>query len=583
MTEPALQPSPPAATLPGDPAVAGAAVSDLAADSAERRLADAVAAFADRLDEGGDPDPAEFLGADPEMSKHIAECLAGLAAMAELRRSLPADPWAPAGFEAGEVVGDYELVGELGRGGMGVVYKARQISLGRTVALKMILSGRHASDEDLRRFRAEAEAAAGLRHPGIVPIYEVGELEGRPYFTMEYVPGRSLAERLAEGPLPVRQAAELVAAVADAVEHAHRNGVLHRDLKPGNILLAVESEKRKVDGAAADPVSDVQTAPSAFHSSLSTPRLTDFGLAKRLDADAGLTATGDVVGSPNYMAPEQALGRADLIGPATDVHALGVLLYCCLTGTRPFRGSTVPETLAQVITADPVPPERLNRHVATDLSLICGKCLEKEPRRRYPSAQAVAEDLRAFLEGRPVTARPVTLLSRLGQAVGREPHPEIIVARSPLAAIRAFAGVALCGVITALRFVEGAEDVIHGLLIAGGFFVVHWRAPIAGDPVIERHVHAAWRAFLTGCLAALGLNFLMGLPPLTLSPMVGVMGGMTMMVNAHLLSGWFYLGAVGCFAAAAVMPFVGRYDFLVLGGVFCLSLLVPAARHFRAR
>jgi hypothetical protein len=139
------------------------------------------------------------------------------------------------------------------------------------------------------------------------------------------------------------------------------------------------------------------------------------------------------------------------------------------------------------------------------------------------------------------------------------------------------------GVITALRFVEGAEDVIHGLLIAGGFFVVHWRAPIAGDPVIERHVHAAWRAFLTGCLAALGLNFLMGLPPLTLSPMVGVMGGMTMTVNAHLLSGWFYLGAVGCFAAAAVMPFVGRYDFLVLGGVFCLSLLVSAARHFRAR
>ncbi|MGO9113046.1 MAG: WD40 repeat domain-containing serine/threonine protein kinase [Thermoguttaceae bacterium] len=282
-------------------------------------------------------------------------------------------------------LGDYELLEEIARGGMGVVYKARQISLNRIVAVKMILAGHLATKADHDRFHAEAQAAALLDHPNILPVFEVGEHEGQHYFSMGYVDGQSLAARLAEGPLPPKQAAELVATVAQAVEYAHRKGVIHRDIKPSNVLI--DSKGR--------------------------PRVTDFGLAKRVGAPgtpgrgSDLTTTGQILGTPSYMAPEQAAGQIDTIGPAADVYALGALLYATLTGRPPFQAATSLETMRQVLESAPVALRQLNPGVPRDLETIVLKCLEKPIPRRYATAQALGEDLRRYLEGRPILARPV--------------------------------------------------------------------------------------------------------------------------------------------------------------------------------
>jgi WD40 repeat protein len=280
-------------------------------------------------------------------------------------------------------VGSYELLGELGRGAMGVVYKVRQTGLNRIAAVKMILAGAHAGQSELLRFRTEAEAVARLQHPNIVQVYEVGEQEGRPYFSLEFVDGGSLARKLAGTPQGPRQAAELVHTLARAMHYAHQRGIIHRDLKPANVLLTIDG----------------------------TPKITDFGLAKRLDdgprppGSDNPTRTGDIMGTPSYMAPEQASGKNHLVGQATDIYALGAILYELLTGRPPFRGATSVETLQQVVFDELVPPSRLQPRVPRDLETICLKCLEKEIAKRYAGAQDLAEDLRRFLAGEAILAR----------------------------------------------------------------------------------------------------------------------------------------------------------------------------------
>jgi WD40 repeat protein len=289
--------------------------------------------------------------------------------------------------------GDYEILREIARGGMGVVFQARQVSLNRIVALKMILAGQLANDTDVKRFYTEAEAAANLDHPGIVPIYEVGQHEGQHYFSMGFVEGQSLSHRLAGGPMPPSQAAELIVKVADAIEYAHQRGVIHRDLKPANILLDRQGN----------------------------PRITDFGLAKKLTTDSGLTGSGQIMGTPSYMPPEQAGGKHGKVGPASDVYALGATLYALVTGRPPFQAATPMDTVIQLVSDEPVPPRRLNPSIPLDVETICLKCLEKQSDERYASAAAFAADLRRFLAGEPIAARPVTHLERAAKWARRKP------------------------------------------------------------------------------------------------------------------------------------------------------------------
>jgi serine/threonine protein kinase len=322
------------------------------------------------------------------------------------------------------VVPGYEIIEEIGRGGMGVVYRARQLVLHRTVALKMVLTGFHAESKNLARLRAEAATLARLQHPNIVQIYDVGEADGRPYFVFEFVAGGSLAQHIQGKPQPVRTASQLVETLARAVQAAHDNGVIHRDLKPANILLQKDEDERLKDTEGSN---DSGARFIVHGSSFSLPKITDFGLAKCIGGDedgaapGGLTATGDLLGTPNYMAPEQAMARRQPLGPTADVYALGAILYELLTGRPPFTGETPLTTVLQVLSNEPVPVTQLQPNVPPDLETICLKCLRKEPRQRYTSALELADDLHRFLRDEPIRGRPIGAVEKLWRWVRHHP------------------------------------------------------------------------------------------------------------------------------------------------------------------
>ena len=335
----------------------------------------------------------------------------------QLAAIFPSSDSASAGAERDELAfwidGDlpkipgYEVETVLGHGGMGVVYKARHLKLNRPVALKMMIYGACATPHEQARFQREAEAVAGLRHPHIVQVYDVGDANGRPYYTMEFVEGGSLATKLAGKPQPAHVAASCAATLAEAVQAAHSGGIVHRDLSPANVLLTAEG----------------------------TLKITDFGLARRLKNGAGLTLSGTALGTPGYMAPEQALGQSENIGPSADVYSLGAILYKLLTGRPPFQGETSAATIQQLLADDPVPPSRVNRTVPRDLETICLKCLHKEPQRRYGSAAALAEDLHRFERGEPIAARPIGPMERGLRWLRRRPALGVALAASVLLAL----------------------------------------------------------------------------------------------------------------------------------------------------
>jgi WD40 repeat protein len=377
-------------------------------------------------------------GSDPLLWRRVATLGAVL-----LDRSLTIHPDTPAqdvsqsaerpSTATPPTVPGYELLGEVGRGGMAVVYRARQISLGRIVALKMILAGPQAVDKQRDLLRAEAQAIAGLQHPNIVQIYEVAEHDGRLYLSLEYLAGGSLARFLAGVPQPPRIAAAVAAALARAVDFAHDRGIVHRDLKPSNVLLAGPVLM------SGEP-SNTGDVPLTNHQSpLTTVKIADFGLAKRLNEGETLFDTADIVGTPSYVAPEQVRNQGDAVGPAADVYALGAILYECLTGRPPFRGETAYDTLLQVVHTDPVGPRRLQPTVPRDLETICLKCLHKDPRRRYPTARALAEDLDRFLAGAPIRARSIGMVERTVKWIRRRPGMATMAALVLLLTLAAFA------------------------------------------------------------------------------------------------------------------------------------------------
>ncbi len=387
-------------------------MSDPARDQQELTLLDA---YLDDLQAGRAPDRQALLREYPQLASAL-DCLEALEVLApppeprNPRARGPAEKEPPtpdrAAAESGEAsgwvppsgdlprdFGPYELIREIGRGGMGVVYEARQKGLDRSVAVKMILASHLASADLVRRFQAEAKAAARLRHSHIVHIHEVGQLHGQDFFAMEYIDGPSLAQRIAQGLVDVPTAVRLVATVARAVEHLHQQGIVHRDLKPSNILLDEELQ----------------------------PYVSDFGLAKVFAPDAEMTASGVIAGTPSYMAPEQASGRHAEIGPATDVYSLGAILYELLTGQPPFHGETPLDTLMNVLSGDPVLPRTLNPRIPRGLELICLKCLEKTPPARYASAAALTDDLERFARGEVLEVRPPTAVQRFWGWSRRQP------------------------------------------------------------------------------------------------------------------------------------------------------------------
>jgi serine/threonine protein kinase len=311
-------------------------------------------------------------------------------------------------------VAGYDILGVLGRGAMGVVYKARDRGLKRIVALKMIIGGEHADETELARFRIEAEAVAQLQHPNIVQVYEVSSHDGCPFLSLEFVDGGSLQQKLSGEPQPVLHAAQLMQLLAQAIDFAHGKGIVHRDLKPANVMLTVPQapgSKETMTGAAA--------LVGEFYGA---PKIADFGLAKRVEEDTGATRTGAILGTPNYMSPEQAEGRSKEVGPLADQYALGAMLYELLTGRPPFRGTTVMETIEQVRKQEPVPPSRLQPSVPRDLETICLKALQKEPEKRYLTCGLFAEDLRRFVAGEPIMARPIGNAERLWRWCKRNPR-----------------------------------------------------------------------------------------------------------------------------------------------------------------
>ncbi len=468
-------------------------------------------------------------------------------------------------------LGDYQLERELGRGGMGVVYQARQQSLDRTVAVKLIRGGELATEEDVARFQAEAEAAADLEHPAIVPIYEIGEIDGQRYFSMQHSTRLTLDERLVAGPMPSSEAVAIVRDIARAVDFAHQRGIVHRDLKPSNILLDEQGR----------------------------PHVTDFGLAKRLEGGPPLrhiTRTGSILGTPAYMAPEQAAGTRGPLSASCDIYSLGTVLYALLTGHPPFQGPTPVDTLLMVLDRDPLPPRFLNAGVDRDLEMIVLKCLQKPPELRYASAQALADDLDAYLTGAPVAARSGRFTDVLARMFRQRQHATVLEEWGLLWMWHGVVLLTLCLVtnwfhVMRIRWPQMDTPVPYLALWGGGLAVwapAFWAMRCRAGPVtaVERYIAHAWGGSMAAVMLLFVVEYLMGLPVLTLSPVLGLSSGMVFVVKAGILDGRFYLHAAALYATSIVMAVMQaqhfEYSISFYGLVSAATFALPGWRYWRA-
>ena len=465
--------------------------------------------------------------------------------------------------------GEYELLEELGRGGMGIVFRARQKTLGRVVALKLILHGQHGKPEVLARFHQEAKTIAQLDHPAILPIHEFGEVDGRPYFTMPLLSGQTLADKLQTGPMDNHAAASLIRDMARAIHTAHTAGVIHRDLKPANVMI--------------------ETNGAAF--------VMDFGLAKQ--QGQSLTQSGAILGTPAYMAPEQAAGGKHVVGPACDVYCLGALLYAALTARPPLEGPSPVDTVMMVLDQDPLPPRMINRKVDRDLEMIVLRCLQKPQDLRYPSAEALAEDLEAYCNGEPISARSgqfTYVLSRLF----RETHHAIILENWGLLWMWHSAVLLVLCLTTNLFHWLGTEQVAtwpqmqtplpYVLLWGGGLGVwvpIFWSLRRRAGPVtaVERHIAHAWAASVISSVMLFFVENQMQLPVLSLSPVLGLFSGMVFVFKAGILSGKFYFHATALFLTGLCMAWMQAnnigFGLSLFGVVSALTFFIPGWKYWR--
>jgi serine/threonine-protein kinase len=499
---------------------------------------------------------------------------------------LPRDTAIVLPVPTGLTVPGYEIQGELGRGGMGVVYKARQVGLNRTVALKMVLTGECASPSELERFRTEAEAVAALQHANIVQVYEVGEHNGRPYFSLEYCAGGTLAQHLRGTPLPPKEAARLVETLARAMHAAHQAGVVHRDLKPANILLF----KTEVQNPTADEGAD---SAAGYRLSDLSPKVSDFGLAKRLGRDQGRTATGAILGTPSYMAPEQAAGEGKRVGPAADTYALGAILYECLTGRPPFKAATALDTLVQVVEHKPTPPHLLNPKVDADLATICLKCLEKEPAKRYATAADLAADLCRFQDGQSINARSYNVLEWVTRTL-EHGHFDVQF-HSWGTMLLWFAAIVGIGEVVSTLIIWQRPPHIDAWLATdhivkfGLGLLVFWRNRPQGvrpTTTAEQQMWALWIGFLAACLLTRLVNRLQATPdhpydPLTVYPHFAALGGLAFFVLGSTYWGGCYLVGLGFFGLAVLMPLYPDWAPLMFGGLWSGALVMIGLRLHR--
>jgi serine/threonine-protein kinase len=519
------------------------------------RLDQAVAEYLAAVESGSTPDRDEFVARYSDVSAELKQFLADHQRMAGLVRPVrcvlasawgqPPDgnsPWPIGGDDptiglvgpgdytqqslSGRRIGDYEIVRELGRGGMGVVYQARHVQLNRTVALKMVLAGQFAAAHELERFREEARAAAALDHPGIVSIYEVGHVQGQPFFSMAYVEGPSLARVLQRGPLPPLLAARLFRKLLVAVSFAHSHGVIHRDLKPANVLLA-----------HADPRGgDLLAALEACE-----PKITDFGLAKRLDGDSRLTASGQLLGTPSYMSPEQAAGRIHEAGPPADIYSLGAILYSMLTARPPFTSDNPVEIILQVLESEPTLPRQIRPEIPRELEWICLKCLEKQPADRYATVADLIDDVDRFLRHEPVEARSPTLGQRLRRWMRRQPALAWHVI-----------GLGLVLALVQFFFVlhPGRELVYH--LEVSGVLVLWIAFSLAFQWLMDREREPGWSHYFWGATDAVLLTALLALLE---GPLGLLLGSYLVLICGSGL--FFQTRLVAVTTLAAMMSFAG--------------------------
>lgn len=558
------------------------------ADSADRdaRLARLMADLTDELLKGHEPDFEATARQSPELAAElrslwsvvrVARVVGGSGNSGDHDSQAGDDHFQSAGTDGDQTpvptapgsglplparFGDYELLAEIGRGGMGVVYKARQISLNRIVALKVILRGAMASPADLARFRAEAMAVARLEHPQIVPVYEVGEIDSQPYFTMKYVSGSTLARRLEAGPLPAREIARILQAVCQGVHFAHQRGILHRDLKPSNILIDRQGE----------------------------PHITDFGLAKRIEAGHQLTQSGAVLGTPTHMSPEQAAGARVQLGPASDVYSIGTILYQLLTGRPPLAGATPVETMLLVLEQEPLAPRLVNPHADRDLEMIAVKCLQKPPDLRYASAGSLADDFAAFLADEPLAARSGHFTQVLARWF-RETHRATILQNWGLLWMwHSLVLLVICVSTDALRWRGHSARLPYVLMWTAGLGTwasITWALRRRSGPVTftERQVAHVWAASLVAIAGLFAVEWLLELRVLTLSPVLGLVSGMVFLIKAGMLTGKFYAQAVALFASGVAMAVMQRFDrpggITLFGVVSALCFFVPGLKYHR--